>query len=115
MNPNPNAGAHGVPRPVLPKASVVPYFLAQLVMALLVFVVVTVFTSTRNALPFGAALLDYATVHMPVPLVLSAVLSWLLTRRMRPPFWAILVLSLLFYPGALFLYEMGLLMASTQR
>ena len=115
MNPNPNARSHGAPRPAPPQASVVPYFLAHLVTALVVFVAMTIFVPTPEPLAFGPVLLDYVTVHLPVPLVLSSVLAWLLTRRLRPPFWGILLLSVPFYLGALFIYEMGLLMATTQQ
>lgn len=113
MNPNPKA--HGAPQAAPPKASVIPYFLAHLVTGLVVFVALTIFVPTSEPLSFGPVLLDYVTVHLPVPLVLSSVLAWLLTRRLRPPFWALLLLSVPFYLGALFIYEMGLLMASTQQ
>jgi uncharacterized protein (DUF983 family) len=53
------------------------------------------------------------TAHLPVPLVLSAVLAWLLTRRARLPFWAILLLSVPFYLAASVVYMMGQIMAST--
>ncbi|MER5265212.1 hypothetical protein ABTZ99_24355 [Actinosynnema sp. NPDC002837] len=115
MNPNPNARGQGAPAAAAPKASIVPYFLAHLVTGLVVFVVLTVFVQTGEPVSFGPVLLDYVTVHLPVPLVLSSVLAWLLTRRVRPPFWAVLLLSVPFYLGALFIYEMGLLMASTQQ
>ena len=116
MNPDPNARGHGAarPQPLQPITAIGRYLVAHLVTALVVFVALTLFVPTRDPLPFGPVLLDYATVHMPVPLVLSAVLAWLLTRRLRPPFWALLLLSVPFYLGALFIYEMGLLMASTQ-
>jgi hypothetical protein len=115
MNPNPHARGHAAPQAAAPKASIVPYFLAHLLTGLALFVVVTVFDSTGGPLPFGPLLLDYVTVHLPVPLVLSSVLGWLLTRRARLPFWGILLLSAPFYLGALFIYEMGLLMAATQQ
>jgi hypothetical protein len=103
------------PPPPPPKSSFLRYLLAHLLTALLVFVVVTVVVDTRDPLPFGAVLLDYVTVHMPVPLLLSALLAWLLTRRLRPPFWVLPLVAVPFYVGALFVYEMGLLMASTQQ
>ncbi|PSL55961.1 hypothetical protein B0I31_104252 [Saccharothrix carnea] len=118
MNSDPHARLRGTsqhPPTVPPKAGFVPYLLAHLAFALVLFVVVTIFVPTGGPLSFGALLLDYATVHMPVPLLLSALLSWLLTRRMRAPFWALLLLAAPFYMGALFIYEMGLLMASTQQ
>ncbi len=117
MNSDPNARSGGTPRPrhLQPITAIGRYLLAHLVTALVTFVVLTIAVPTREPLSFGPVLLDYATVHMPVPLVLSAVLAWLLTRRLRPPFWALLLLSVPFYLGALFIYEMGLLMASTRQ
>jgi hypothetical protein len=116
MNPDPNTAFHRPPYPGPAGPSVVPrkapfgrYLLAHLLTGVL-FLVWDIVTPSRNPTTVTEVL-----VHLLIPAVLSALVSWALTRRARLPFWAIALLALPFFAGVLFVYEMALLMASTQQ
>lgn len=125
MNPDPNAAlkrpqrtgpapggalagpTHGAPHPR--KAPFGRYLLAHLTVGVL-FLVWDMATPSQNPTTVTEVL-----VHLLTPTVLSALLSWTLTRRARLRFWAVALLALPFFAGVLFVYEMALLMASTQQ
>ncbi|WP_033438908.1 hypothetical protein [Saccharothrix sp. NRRL B-16314] len=108
----PGQGGKGAPPPARPQIPFLKYLAAHLLTGIVVFVVLTFAVPGQNPLT-AADVIDYVAFHMPIPVILSALLSWLISRRMALPYWAILLISLPTYLCTLFVYEMGLLMAAS--
>ncbi|WP_447007668.1 hypothetical protein ACRAKI_14855 [Saccharothrix isguenensis] len=108
----PGQGGEDAPPPDRPQIPFVKYFAAHLLTGIVVFVVLTFAVPGENALT-ARDVIDYLAFHMPIPVIVSTLLSWLITRRMTLPYWAIALIALPTYLCTLFVYEMGLLMAAS--